>query len=276
MSKGKRYNANRHPAMKGYIYLSSFVILLSMLILLVWSFNPRWTFPDVIPDAWTLEGYRSVFFDRDFIGAVGTSFVITGAVCLVSIIVATLTARALVFFDFVGKNFIDFLVYLPCMVPAVSFTIAVNALFISWGLDGTVIGVIIVQVALCVPYAIKIVTNAMRLLGSRIEEQAVVLGSSPIKAFFQVEFHYLLPSLVSAACIVFVMSFNTYFATFMLGKGQVTTLAVQLFPLVTSPETMKAAVSGIVYVVLSMAFFFLLEAISNAILKRQRLYFDTE
>ena len=275
MKGEKRYNKAHHPVMRGVIYAYSLSIALAILVLLVWSFNSLWPFPDLLPSLWNLDGYRSVLFETgDFGSVVGTSLIITVVVCVVSVVVATLTARAFVFYDFPGKGLLDYLVYLPCMVPAVTFAIGVNILFIGFGLDGTLAGVIIPQIALSMPYAIKIITDATRLLGSKYEEQAVVLGSSPIKAYFQVAFYYMLPSITAAMCMVFTVSFNDYFLTFLLGKGQIETFAVMLVPLISGSNLSKSAVCGIIYVLFAMLFFFVLERISSFILKKQRLYLE--
>ena len=273
MKTEKRYNKNHHPIMRGAIYVASFITLFTIFILLVWSFNSLWPFPDLIPTMWNLDGYRDVLFGSDDFGeTIVTSLQITLTVCVLTVVVATLAARAFVFYDFPGKSLFDFLVYLPCMVPAVTLAIGINIVFISLRLDGTYAGVIIPQMAIAMPYAIKIITDATRLLGGRFEEQAVVLGSSPFKAYFQVSLYYMLPSIISAMCMVFTVSFNDYFLTFLLGKAQINTFAVVLVPLITGANMSKSAISGLIYIGFAMLFFFVMERISAFILRKQRLY----
>ena len=272
MSSEKRYNKNHHPVMRAVIYAVTALIAFVFVILAVWSFNTLWVFPDLIPDTWSLDGYISVLGDKAFGQTVLTSFGITITVCLAAVVVATLVARAFVFYDFAGKDLLEFLVYLPCIVPAVTLAIGINIIFIGFDLDGTFLGVVIPQIAISMPYAIKIITDATRLLGNKYEEQAVVLGSSPLKAYFQVSLFYMLPSIISAACMVFTVSFNDYFLTFLLGKGQISTFAVMLVPLINGSNMSKAAVSGLIYVAVAMLFFFVMEQLSNFILKKQRLY----
>lgn len=274
MSSDKRYRKNHHPIMRAIIFAVSAFIAFSLLILVIWSFNTLWTFPDLLPDMWNTDGYISVLTDKASTKTVLTSLQITTIVCLVTVAIATLAARAFVFYDFPGKNQLEFLVYLPCIVPAVTLAIGINIIFISLNLDGTYLGVIIPQIAISMPYAIKIITDATRLLGNKYEEQAVVLGSSPIKAYFQVTLFYMLPSIISAICMVFTVSFNDYFLTFLLGKGQISTFAVMLVPLINGSNMSKAAVSGLIYIGFAMLFFFVMEQLSRFILKKQRLYLE--
>ena len=275
MSTEKRYNKNHHPVMRAVIYLASFITLFVIFILVVWSFNSLWPFPDLFPSMWTLDGYVDVLFGGDdFVNTIITSLQITLTVCILTVVIATLAARAFVFYDFPGKHLLDFLVYLPCVVPAVTLAIGINILFIYLKIDGTYAGVIIPQIAMGMPYAIKIITDATRLLGGRFEEQAIVLGSSPLKAYFQVTLYYMLPSIISAMCMVFTVSFNDYFLTFLLGKGQISTFAVVLVPLITGTNVSKSAISGLIYIAFAMLFFFVMERISNFVLKKQRIYFE--
>lgn len=270
----KRYNKNHHPVMRGVVYVASAIIAFALLVLLVWSFNSLWSFPDLFPSVWNLDGYISVLTDKAFGETVATSLLITLTVCVATVVIATLAARAFVLYDFPGKDLFEFLVYLPCIVPAVTLAIGINIIFIGLRLDGTYLGIIIPQMAISMPYAIKIITDATRILGNKYEEQAVVLGSSPLKAYFQVSFLYMLPSIISAMCMVFTVSFNDYFLAFLLGKGQISTFAVMLVPLINGSNISKAAISGLVYVAFAMIFFFMMEQISRFIMKKQRLYLE--
>lgn len=274
MTAEKRYNRNHHPLMRTAIYLTCAVIAFVLLVLVVWSFNTLWPFPDLLPDQWSLDGFKAVFGDEAFARTVGTSLLITASVCIADAVISVLFARACVFYDFPGKSLLEFLVYLPCVVPAVTLAIGINITFISFNLDGTLLGVIIPQLAISMPYSIKIITDATRILGNKYEEQAVVLGSSPLKAYFQVSLYYMLPSIISAMCMAFTVSFNDYFLTFLLGKTQISTFAILLVPLINGSNMSQAAISGLIYIGFAMLFFFALEQISRIILKKQKLYLE--
>lgn len=268
-----RYRAGHHPVMRFWVCLAVVFVLLPLVLVVLWSLNSLWTFPDVMPDSWTLRGFESMLFgSKDFVEIVGTSLLVTSAVCLLSALIATLTAQALVFYEFPGKSLVDFLVYLPCIVPAVVLGIGTHILFIKLGLSNSLVGVILIQTMISMPYAIKIVTNATRLLGRRFTEQAIVLGSSPARAYFQVSFHLLVPSLISAMCMAFTASFSDYFLTFLVGGGRVQTFAIAVVPLISGADTNMAAAYSVAYTVLAFLFFLALEWLARRITRKQDLY----
>lgn len=275
MSSGnrKRFNQNSHPVMRVMVVLYALATIVPLLVMAVWSVVSIWPYPQIIPDAWTLRGFESLFRpSSEFFPILGSSMFIAFVVCSLGVIIATLAAQALAFYDFPGKHVLDFLVFLPAIVPAVVFGIGIHVLFIRLGLTNTFFGVILVQLIAGVPFAVKMMTNATRMLGNSLTEQAVVLGSTPFKAFFQVCLHPLLPTMISSACMIFTVSFSDYFLTFLIGGGKIKTFATVLVPMISGSDTNMTAAYAVVYLILSFLVFLVLEGVGRRILKKQTLY----
>ncbi len=269
----KRYKKDHHPVMRFFVVIAVIAMLFPLAVILIWSFNLNWTYPEVIPDAWTFNGYITMLFgSTNFTEVVLTSICVTGCVCILCAVIGTLTAQAMVFYDFPGKNLVDFLIYLPCIVPSVVMGIGVHILFLRLGISGTYFGVIIAQTIISMPYAIKIIINATKLLGVKYTQQAIVLGSSPFKAYFQVSFRQLIPSIVSAMCMAFTASFSDYFLTLLIGAGRVETFAIAVVPLISGANTNLAAAYSVAYVGFAFVFFLVLEWLARRITKKQEQY----
>ena len=56
-----------------------------------------------------------------------------------------MTARAVVLYDFLGKQLIYFLTILPFMIPVTVLAMGLQVLFIKLGLNNTVTGVILIH-----------------------------------------------------------------------------------------------------------------------------------
>ena len=54
-----------------------------------------------------------------------------------SVVVALMTARAVVLYDFPGKQLIYFLTILPFMIPVTVLAMGLQVLFINWGVNNT-------------------------------------------------------------------------------------------------------------------------------------------
>lgn len=101
---------------------------------------------------------------------------------------------------------------------------------IRLGLSDTVAGVVLVHLVAAVPYCITIMTDVTRAVGTGLEEQAMVLGAGPVKAFFLTTFPSLLPGILSSMSMGFILSYSQYFTTLMVGGGRVKTIALVLVP----------------------------------------------
>ncbi len=269
----KRYKLNSHPAMRAVSIIVIVGYLLPLFVLLIWSFTSLWPYPDLIPDQWTLRGYESLLRSTTgFLPALGSSLIICLVVCVAGVAIATLAAQALAFYEFKGKQLLDFFVYMPVIVPSVVFGIGVHVLFIRMGLNNTVLGVILVQLISSMPFAVRMMTNATRMMGDSLTEQAVVLGSSRFKAFFQIAFHPLLPTMIAAACMISTVSLGDYFLTFLIGGGQVNTFATILVPMISGGDTNITAAYTVAYLIVSFAVFLGFEAIGNRILRKRSRY----
>ncbi|MFA7559230.1 MAG: ABC transporter permease subunit, partial [Sphaerochaeta sp.] len=80
------------------------------------------------------------------------------------------------------------------------------------------------------PIIMSIVSNAWEGLDRRIEAAAATLGSSKAKIFRTITLPRLLPSILSAAILVFLFCFNSFAIILVLGGGpKFTTLEVEIY-----------------------------------------------
>ena len=117
-----------------------FLVLAPLLTILVWVFTERWAWPDLIPQTFSLRAVESVFRDRVELGKLfGSSMVISLTVAFLSVVIGTMTARALECYEFIGKKAFSFLALLPFLVPATVFAMGIQVAFIKAGLSGKVL-----------------------------------------------------------------------------------------------------------------------------------------
>lgn len=269
----KRYRQNRHPVMRLVVALAMLNVIFPLLILVVWCFVSAWPFPQIIPTAWTLRGIAQLFGPHSDLGQIlFSSLLISLIVAFLAVVLATLAAQAFTNYHFPGKRLLDFLVLLPIIVPATAFGMGVHVLFIKIGLTQTVTGVIIVHLMCAIPYSIRIMTDVTGVLGRSLMEQALVLGSSPLKAFFQVAMPPLLPGMVAAASMAFIISYGNYFLTLLLGGGQVKTLATVMVPVIAGGDRTISAAYAVFYVLTAFLVFLLFDLIGRKLTKNRKTY----
>jgi putative spermidine/putrescine transport system permease protein len=99
-----------------------FLILFPILTMIVWVFTERWAWPNLLPQVFSTRALDEVFGRKEeLIQLFASSIFISAVVGVLSVMIGTMTARALVLYDFAGKGFFYFLSMLPFLVPSTVF-----------------------------------------------------------------------------------------------------------------------------------------------------------
>ena len=254
--------------LKCVLALTAVCILLPMAVIAVWSFTGRWPWPNLLPESWTLRTLEELFFGSAKLPALlASSISLAAMVAGLATVISILTARATEFYDFPGKGIIRFSGMLPLLVPGTVFAMGIQLVMLKLGLSDTVAGVVLVHLVCALPYCIAIMGDVTRAVGVRLEEQAQVLGASPIRAFFAVTLPSLVPGILSSMSMGFILSYSQYFTTLMVGGGRVKTSALVLVPYIQSGDRALASAYSVAFVGSAMIVFFVFEALIKRLQK---------
>lgn len=258
----------------GNLIIAIFVLLivLPLLTIVVWVFTERWAWPSLIPQTFSLRSVEAIFRDRAELSQLFASSVwISLVVAFLSVVIGTMTARALVLYDFFGKKLFSFISLLPFLVPATVFAMGIQITFIKAGLSGTVTGVIIVHLICSLPYAVILLQDGTRAMGTRLEEQARVLGAGPWKAFAKVTLPNLFPVILSAFSMSYIVSFSQYFLTLMIGGGSVKTFSIVMVPFLSGGQRNFASVYSLIFLTITIVIFGIFEWLVSRFTKEQEV-----
>lgn len=255
--------------MKSVLAVTLFCIFLPMAVVLLWSVTERWPWPLLLPESYSLRTVKELFFGSAKLPQILFSSIVLGlTVAVLGAIIGILTARATELYNFRGKKLVHLASFLPLLVPGTVFAMGIQITLIRLGQSDTIAGVIIVHLIAAMPYCITIMTDVTRAVGSKLEQQAMVLGAGPFRAFFQVTMPSLLPGILSAMSMGFILSYSQYFTTLMVGGGRVKTLALVLVPYIQSGDRALSAVYSVAFVGSALLVFFLFEGVIHDIQKR--------
>jgi len=104
-----------------------------------------------------------------------------------------------------------------------------QVVFIKLGLADTILGVILVQLVPTIPYVTLVMSAVYSNFDLNYEDQARVLGASPLRAFWHVTLPAIIPGLVVAVLFAFLISWSEYIMTLLIGGGVVQTVPLLLF-----------------------------------------------
>lgn len=250
------------------LYLLLLFLIVPLLVLVIWSISNSWPWPNVLPKDLGLRSYKYIFsLKTGTLGVLIYSIILSATVTLITITISIPASKALGVYDFPFKNVFKILVLAPIIVPPVAVAMGIHVSFIKMGLANTFLGVVLVHLIPCIPYGVRIITSVFEGIGEKMEIQAKVLGANPIQTFFHITLPMISPGVISAASMVFIVSFSQYFLTFLIGGGKIKTLSLVMFPYIQSGDRMMASAYSIVF---SLTTLFVLLIMEKSIKKKYK------
>jgi putative spermidine/putrescine transport system permease protein len=232
-------------------------VLLPLVPILIWSFAYRWYFPDVLPAEWSLRAWRYLFSGTSQVGrGAAQGLIIALATTVLSLLVGVPAGRALGLHSFRGKRLVQFLILAPTIVPGIAAVMGIHVLFIKLRLTGTMLGVILVHLMPTIPYVAMVMTGVFANYDPEIEEQARTLGAGRWHVFRYVTLPAIYPGLLVGGMFAFIISWEQYILTLLIGSGRVITLPVLLFSFAGSGNNAITAALSILFVAPSILILF--------------------
>jgi ABC-type spermidine/putrescine transport system permease subunit II len=214
-----------------YAYLA-LTLFFPVAIVALWAFyDPAvgWFPPDIIPRSFSLSAWEEVFADRHILPAAILSLFVSVVVTVLTGALAFPTAWALAQFPFKLKRFVEIFILAPVIVPGIVVAISLGEIFFRFGLAGTVLGVILVQLVGTLPFMIRILTATLEGIPNELIFAARTLGASPFVAVTRIALPLAWPGFAAGGLLTFIASFEEFEKSFMVGAPKVRTLAVQLW-----------------------------------------------
>ena len=224
-------------------------IIVPFLPLFFWSFSLRWFYPALAPTEYSLRAWEYLASPSSrVLSSLLTSLLLSSTVTVLATIIAIPAGRALGMYRFKGKALVEFLVLAPAIVPGMAVVMGIHVMFIRYGLADTFWGVVIAHLIPVTPYAVTLLAGVFANFEVQNEEQARVLGASPLKTLWYVTLPGILPGIVVSALFAFLVSWSEYILTLLIGGGQVITLPLLLFSLAQGGDYAITAATSLVFV----------------------------
>lgn len=208
-------------------------ICLSLIVIMLWplamsflaSIKPApeaaATPPHYLPQALSLENYRSVFNHHAGLGTYVTNSLIVAFLTIVFCLVLAVPAGyGLARFDVPFKEPLFLLLLASMMIPYQALLIPLYLMFSSLKLAGTYVGLAIVHTILQLPFSIFLMRNSFEGIPKELEEAAIVDGATPFKILSRVFLPLVLPGMVTVALFAFIMSWNEFIAALIFMSSE--------------------------------------------------------
>src|SRR6266481_7443512 len=164
--------------------LLAFTIFGPLLNLLLWAFAERWYFPSKLPLEYGLTYWYRVFQPRgNALASLGTSVWIAVLTVAFSLTVAIPAGYALARLNLRWRSAILLAFLLPQAVPNLPVYVNIARVFYEIGLNGTILGVVLVHASHGLVLAAWIASAAFASVEPSLEEASRNLGASPWTCF---------------------------------------------------------------------------------------------
>lgn len=237
------------------------VVVVPVAVVALWAVAARWSWPNLLPEAWTGRSLELLFGGSQSMGLGMVLFSV--GVALASAALATvagaLAARAVVHHRWRGRTLFHGATMLPYLIPSTVFAMGIQILFIRCGLAYTTFGVVLSGAIVALPYACALMVDVTTAAGRDLEEAAACCGASPWEVLRAVTIPQAMPGIASSMAMGFVVAFSQYFLTLLVGGGKVRTYALVMFPYLFGGDRTVAGAYGIGFMVITFLVFLLFD-----------------
>ena len=171
-----------------------------------------------LPQEFTFDNFAFVLTDGGFGTFLRNSAIVAIATVLVSAIVCLLAAVAVARFRFKFRTTILMMILVVQMVPLEALVIPLFLQVKSFGLLNSILGLIIVYIALSLAFGIWMLRGFVAAVPVELEEAAAIDGASWWRMFRSIMLPLVMPGLVATSIFSFITAWNEFiFAMTLLG-----------------------------------------------------------
>lgn len=232
--------------------------------LLIWSFVWRWRFPSLWPD-WSLRGWESAWgsMSEPTANSLLIGLTATFIANIISVILLELNDHQRQKNESAGRWLslvTSGAMYIPLLVPQMTFLFGVQILLLQWGAEGHWLTVAGLHLLFVLPYCFLSLSGPWQHYDRRHSHQGLLLSGSWLRTFLQVKLGVLWRPLMASLALGFAVSIAQYLPTLFASAGRVATVTTEAVGLVAGGNRRLIGVYGLVqmalpFIAYTMAFF---------------------
>ena len=216
-----------------FLIISCLFTILPMLFMLMLSLRTRVDLIQQgilkIPEKLHFENYITAWKTGRFSTYFSNSTIISIISVIGVVVLATLIAYAMAYYDFKGKAIVNSLILIGLIIP---FEIVIIPLFYNMkeiGLLGTRASVFLTHIALNIPFSVFLLRGFIKDIPKSIIESARMDGASELVVLRKIVVPVIAPAMISIVILIFMWTWNDFMlANIMLRDDRVRTLPLGL------------------------------------------------
>lgn len=179
-------------------------------------------------EGFSTRWYDEVFASETFTGAITSSLILAATTAGVTFVLGTLAAYGVTRSPSQLRGPLTLLFFLPITLPPLFIGIALLSAFSRVEITPSLFTIAVAHSIFAFPFFFLVARLALDRLDPMLEETAADLGAGPARRFVKVTMPQVLPVLIGAAALAFMISLDEFVITFFVA-GSETTLPLFIF-----------------------------------------------
>jgi iron(III) transport system permease protein len=223
-------------------------LLLPLIGLVIVSMSPYWS-ESIMWGLFTFDNFRTLLSTPDVVESIITSVVASSVAVLFCVPLGFLVANLLVR----GRRFKilrvlgDVIAALPLGIPAVIFGVAFLLTYTQPPLIlyGTRAVIILVYIALMIPFSMRLQMTALMSLGETYNEASSTSGASAFVTSRRITLPLMRPAILSAVALMFILLTHEFAASLLVRSPTTQVMGTRLYDLWTNGAYPQVAAMAI-------------------------------
>lgn len=166
--------------------------------------------PLLIQQRATLEHYKFLFRQTEFLNWYKNSAIVAGIVTPFSVMISTLAAYSLTRLRFRGSNFFSISIFVTYLVPPTLLFIPLYAVISRLGLGDSLGALILTYPTFIVPFSTWLLMSYFKGIPRELEECAMIDGTSRWGALWRIVIPVALPGIVTVTLFSFTLCWGEF------------------------------------------------------------------
>ncbi|RMD61340.1 MAG: ABC transporter permease [Alphaproteobacteria bacterium] len=208
------------------IFFFAYMFLpLGIMVAAAFNANPN---PSIAPwKGFTLQWFVRLVEKDELWEALTNSLIIGAAVVVLSVLLGLAGALLLTNLHARAKSFFYALMVSPVLTPGVILGVSAILMWQEIGIEGGLFVTIVAQTTFIAAYAMLLFMARLQRFDATLEEAALDLGATPRQVFWFITLPFLRPTILTAAVLAFLQSFENYNTTlFSIGREMTLTIFI--------------------------------------------------
>ena len=223
------------------------LFILPFIYLLMLSLTSNYNYPDFLPQSYSINNWKAALQSNNgIVHGFFLSLLIASYVGGISTFLGFFLSRIIAYHK--RRNLLLFTCYFPLALSPVIFALLVNYYFIRIGISGSIVGIVLAQLMIALPFGILLLNSFWNVQIKSFEEASSTLGASKTETFFKVLLPIAKPQLWVCFIQTFLISWFEYGLTTIIGVGQIKTLTLNVYQYIGEANLYYAAISSCIIV----------------------------